>query len=95
MTFKVSITSAPVEVINFTSKKDGSAQSMRKQTGYLHTILPDGTPSPFPDKFSFIVERDSAPYAPGDYTLHPSALGVDRDGRLSCVTRLTPIKRAG
>jgi len=74
---------------------DFADATTRKQTAYLHTILPDGSPAPFPDKFSFIVDRDSAPYAPGEYTLHPSALGVDRDGRLSCVTRLTPIKRAG
>jgi len=88
--WKVTITNSPVEVIRYTSKRDGSAQELRKQTGYLHTVGTDGTPSPFPDKFGFLLNRDEAPHPPGEYTLHPSALTVDREGRLSCLPRLTP-----
>lgn len=89
---KVSFTSAPIEVIPYTSKKDGSAQTMRKQYGYLHVVLEDGTPSPYPDKFGVLLERDQAPYPPGEYVLHPSSVTVDREGRLSCRPRLIPVK---
>jgi len=88
--WKVTILPTPVEVISYTSKKDGSPQSLRKQTGYLHTFTSDGQASPFPDKFAFLLNRDEAPYAPGEYTLHPSALIVDREGRLAALPRLTP-----
>jgi len=91
---KVSFTSAPIEVIPYTSKKDGSPQQLRKQSGYLHVILEDGTPSPYPDKFGILLERDQAPYPAGDYVLHPSSVTVDRDGRLACHPRLTPVKQA-
>lgn len=89
---KVSITSDPVEVIRYTNKA-GQAAELRKQTGYLHSVRPDGTPAPFPDRFGFLLNRDQAPYPAGEYQLHPSAVTVDRDGRLSCASVLTPAKR--
>lgn len=82
-----------VETVNYTDKK-GQAASFVKQVAYAHVVNADGTVPPFPEKFSFIVARGEAPYAPGEYTLHPSALYVDRDGRLACNPRLTPAKRA-
>lgn len=86
---KIVISSGEPELINYTGK-DGKPAQLRKQTGHAFTVQPDGSVAEFPDKFGFLLNRDQAPYARGEYTLHPSALTVDRDGRLSCVPRLTP-----
>ncbi len=91
---KITVTAAPIEVINYTSKKDGSPQQLRKQTAYAHVMGEDGTPGPFPDKFGFLLDRDQTPYPAGEYQLHPSAIAVDRDGRLTCYPRLTPVKQS-
>lgn len=90
---KVSVTSAPVEVINYTDKKTGQPAQLRKQTAYLHTFSEDGSASAFPDKFGFLLGREQAPFPAGEYTLHPSAIVVDREGRLSCLPRLTPAQK--
>lgn len=90
---QVTITSSPVEVISY-KDKSGQPATLRKQTGYAHVFLEDGSPSPFPDKFGFLLARDQAPWPAGSYTLHPSALAVDREGKLTCLPRLTPAKPA-
>jgi len=92
---KFTVTGQPVEVINYTDKTTGAGKQLRKQSAYAHVIEQDGTSAPFPEKFSFLLNRDQDAYPAGEYTLHPSALVIDRDGRLSCLPRLTPIKRAG
>lgn len=86
---RIVIPSTPVELIKYTDKA-GRPAELRKQTGYAFTVTEAGEVAQFPDKFGFILGRDQQPYAPGEYTLHPSAAVVDRDGRLSCVPRLTP-----
>lgn len=91
---KITIPTGDVETIAYTNKTTGQPAQLRKQTGYAHVIGTDGAPSPYPDKFGFLLNKDQQPYPAGDYTLHPSALYVDRDGRLQCAPRLTPIKRA-
>jgi hypothetical protein len=87
--WKVTIANPDVEVIKYTDKK-GAPAELRKQTAYFHAFGVDGTPGPFPDRFGFLLNRDQPAYPAGDYTLHPSALQVDRDGRLTCAVRLTP-----
>lgn len=62
------------------------------QTVYAHTVDRDGVAPPVPEKLEVILEKDAQPYAPGDYTLHPSAVYVDRDGKLQCSPRLVPVK---
>lgn len=92
---RISILSPALETINYTSKKDGSPQQLRKQTAYAHTVDSEGVASPYPEKFGFILGRDQQhAFAPGDYTLHPSAFTI-RDGKLLLSdTRLTPVKPA-
>lgn len=90
---KITITSVEVDVIKYTDKRGQPAQ-LRKQTGYLHGYEPSGQPLPFPDKFSFLLDSDAAPFPAGTYDLHPSAVFVDREGRLACAPRLTPAKPA-
>jgi hypothetical protein len=78
--------------------KKGQPAELYFQTAYLHTIEPSGEPSFAPGKFEFIAERgdDNQPkaVARGQYELHPSAIQINRDGRLEVTpTRLTPVKR--
>lgn len=92
---RISIHSPAVEVINYTSKKDNTPQSLRKQTGYAHTVDTEGVAAPFPEKFGLLLNREQQPWPAGDYTLHPSAFAV-RDGKLLLSNiRLTPVRPAG
>lgn len=89
---KIIIAQATAEIIPYTSKKDGSAQQLRKQTGYAATVDKEGAPALFPEKFGFLLNRDEAPHAAGEYTLHPSAFEVV-DGKLTLRNvRLTPVR---
>ncbi len=78
---KLTIASAAVNEIPYKDKKDGSAQILRLQAGYAHTVDRDGVPGMFPEKFEFIVPRTGV-FVPGEYTLHPSGFYV-RNGRLN------------
>jgi hypothetical protein len=63
------------------------------QTIYCHTADQTGQPLPFPEKVEIILDKGQAPHAPGEYTLLPNSLHVDRDGRLAVAPKLTPLKR--
>lgn len=90
---KVTIPNLPVETVFYTSKKDGSPQQLRLQTAYAHTVDQDGSPTLYPEKFNFPLNRDQAPFASGDYTYHPSAFQV-RNGRLThSDSSLVPLKK--
>lgn len=89
---RITIAQATAEIIPYTSKKDGSAQQLRKQTAYAHTVDKEGAPALYPEKFGFLLNRDEAPHPAGDYTLHPSAVEV-MDGKLLLRNvRLTPVR---
>lgn len=90
---RVTIAQATAEIIPYTSKKDGSAQTMRKQSGYAFVTDSEGAVGLYPEKFGFLLNRDQQPFAAGDYLLHSSALEV-RDGKLTLANvRLTPAAR--
>lgn len=91
---KVTVAQTTVKEIKGTSAKTGKAYQMRFQTAYAHTVDKDGNTPPYPEKFEVMLDNDAAAYAPGDYQLHPSAVYVDRDGRLAISARLTPLKTA-
>lgn len=91
---KITVAQTTVKEVKGTSKSTGKPYHMRFQTAYAHTLDKDGNAPPYPEKFEVILETDAPAYAVGDYTLSPSALYIDRDGRLACSPRLTPIKRA-
>ena len=90
---KFTVVSAAVRELNGTSAKSGKAYALRFQTVYAHTVDRDGVVAPFPEKLEVILDTGAQPYAPGDYTLHPSAVYVDQNGRLACSPRLVPVKR--
>lgn len=90
---RVTIASPALREIPYTDKK-GAAAKLLIQTAYLHTVDADGVVAMYPDKFEIVLGKGvTTPFAPGDYTLHPSAITVSRDGRLACEPRLTPITK--
>lgn len=89
---KITVASATVREVPYTDKK-GQPAKLLIQAAYLHTIDADGVIAPFPDKFEIVLPKGvTTPFALGEYTLHPSAISVDNNGRLSCQPRLTPVK---
>lgn len=95
---KVTVVSPELRRQPYVSKKTGQPAELFFQTAYVHTVDAKGTPAPFPEKIEFIADRDERgevkAYARGEYTLHPSAVYVDRDGRLAASMRLTPLPPA-
>jgi hypothetical protein len=93
---KVTVLDAKLRVQGYTDKK-GNAATLPFQTAYIYTVDDEGKSGPFPEKLEFIAPRDPngnpAAYQPGDYTLHPSAVYIDRNGRLAAQMRLTPLKQ--
>ncbi len=89
---KITIAQTTLREMKGTSAKSGRPYHMRFQTGYAHTLDKDGNTPPYPEKFEISLDTDAAAYAPGDYMLSPSAVYVDRDGRLAVAPRLTPWK---
>jgi len=91
MTILVQVHSASLRVIDYTDKKTGQPARLLTQTAYLHAVNENGEKGPVPDKFEIVLPKgQSVGHPPGLYTLHPSALYVDRNGRLSVSPRLAP-----
>ncbi len=94
---KVTVVSQAVRIQPYTDKKTNEPKTLPFQTAYVFTVDDEGKPGLYPEKIEFIPPRDpaghSAPYAPGDYQLHPSAVFIDRNGRLAAQMRLTPLKQ--
>lgn len=95
MTTLISIFDPALREINYTDKRTNQPAKLLTQTAYLHTLGADGKPaSPIPDKFEIVLPKgQTVALPPGDYTLHPSALYVDRQGRLTVSPRLVPAAR--
>jgi len=90
---KVEIESSQVRELSGQSKATGKAYYLRIQSGYAFVVGPDGKPARYPERFEFILDADQAPYPPGLYHLHPSAIRV-RDGRLIlAAVALAPVKQ--
>jgi hypothetical protein len=91
---RITIVKGEAETIPYTSKKDGSPQQLRKQTGYAYTVDRDGVIAPFPEKFGFLLNRDEAPLPVGDYTVHPASFQVVEGNLQIRNVRLTPVRPA-
>lgn len=95
---KVTVHSADVRSYSGNAKATGKPFTLHFQTVFGHFIDKNGNPSPYPEKFEIIVERDergnAQPYAPGEYQLHPSSLYLDRRGDLAVAPRLIPLRKA-
>ena len=91
---KVRVTSSDIRNLDGVSKTTGKEYHLRMQTVHGFFISPEGVVPEYPDKFDVFLEKDQSAYAPGWYTLHPSAVYLNFDGKLSISPRLTPIKPA-
>jgi len=92
MTILIQVHSASLRQIDYTDKKTGQPARLLTQTAYLHTVNENGEKGPVPDKFEIVLPKGVAiGTPPGLYTLHPSAVYVDRNGRLSVSPRLAPV----
>lgn len=94
---KITIVSDTLRQQAYTNKK-GLPAKLFFQTAYLHTVGADGKPNYAPEKFEFIADRNElgepVALALGDFTLHPSAIQLSREGRIEVLpTRVTAIKR--
>lgn len=89
---KITVAQTTVKEIKGLAKASGKPYHMRFQAAYAHTLDKDGNPPPYPEKFEVMLDTDAPAYAVGDYTLSPSAVYIDRDGRLAVAPRLTPWK---
>jgi len=90
---RITVAQSTVRELKGVSKNTGKPYHMRFQAGYAHTVDRDGNTPPYPEKFEISLGNDDTAYQPGEYTLHPSAVYVDRDGRLAVSARLTPIAK--
>lgn len=90
---KITVAQTTVRDIRGTSAKNGKPYHLRIQTAYAHTLDKDGNAPPYPEKFEVILETDAPAFPVGDYTLQPSSVYIDQNGRLSCAPRLTALTR--
>ena len=85
------VTASPIVERKGTAKLTGKPYHLRIQTAHAFTIDEHGVIAEFPDKFEILLDPEQAPYARGKYQLQPSAVFVNRDGRLDVRPRLTPV----
>lgn len=93
---KITVPSLPVRNMTGIAKATQKPYNLDFQTVYYHTADKQGNPLPFPEKSEIILDKgtDGLPmmYAPGEYTLAPASLYVDRNGSLAVAPKLIPLK---
>lgn len=94
---QVSVHSAALREQPYNDKKTGERKVLHFQTLWLHLIGRNGEAEPYPTKLEVIADVDQrngmpTAYQPGKYSLHPSAIYIDRDNRLAVAPRLVAIK---
>lgn len=95
---KVSVTSTEVRNQSGNAKASGKPYSLNFQTVWMHTVDRHGHPNPFPEKTEIILEKDASGaalyYTPGEYTLAPESIYIDRGGNVAVSPRLVSLKPA-
>jgi hypothetical protein len=92
---KVTVPALPVRNMKGIGKTSLKPYDFNIQTIYCHTADQLGNALPFPEKSELMLDSDQAPFPPGEYTLLPNSLYVDRQGRLAVAPKLTkfvPVK---
>lgn len=94
---KITITSTAIREMKGLGKQSGKAYHMAFQLGWIHTYEKDGQPLPYPEKIELMLDKaeDGAFlfHPAGEYTLHPSSIYVNADGKLSVAPRLLPVAK--
>ena len=95
---KVTVVSSKLRELKGVAKVSGKPYHMAFQDVYLHTVNPDGEIAPFPEKVEHSLDKNPdgsfTAFQPGEYTLQPSSVYVDRDGKPALSLRLTPLKQS-
>lgn len=93
---QITVAQDTIRVISYTDKRTGKPAKFYVQTAYAHTVDKQGNRPPYPEKIELPLDRDEhgqpLAHPPGEYALHPSAIYVDRNGRLQVGVRLAPLK---
>ena len=89
---KLTIPALPVRNMKGTGKTSGKPYDINIQTVYCHVSDQNGQPLPYPEKSEIMLATGQSPFAPGDYTLSPDSLYVDRQGKLSVSPKLVALK---
>lgn len=93
---KFTVPSLPIRSQKGIGKVSQKPYDMAFQTVYAHTQDQSGQPLPFPEKTEIILSDDNrSGYPPGEYTLSPNSLYVDRQGNLAVAPKLVPLKPRG
>jgi hypothetical protein len=88
---RISVPALPVRRLQGVSKTTQKPYDLTFQTIYAHVADENGKPLPFPEKTEVTLDNGQQAYTPGDYTLSPASLYVDRNGRLAVAPKLVAI----
>jgi len=92
---KITVPALPIRNMKGVGKASGKPYDMNFQTVYAHTADQTGQPLPYPEKTEIILDKDQVAFPPGEYTLSPNSLYVDRNGQLVVAPKLVPLKPRG
>jgi len=70
---KISITSTAVHTKSGIGK-NGRPYEIREQAAWVHLYDQDGKANPYPTGMMLMLEKQSAPYAVGDYIMESSSI---------------------
>lgn len=90
----VEIKSDQVQTKAGVSAKTGKPYSIREQEGYAQIFGRNGEPAPYPVRITLALEDGAQAYAPGQYTIDPRCVYVDRFGGLT-MGRVKLVLRSG
>lgn len=91
---RVTVAQTTIRTIPYTDKK-GVEQKLYVQNAYAHTVDDQGNAPIYPEKFEIVLPRGQIEgYPVGEYQLAPSAIYVDRQGKLGINARLKPMQAA-
>jgi hypothetical protein len=88
---RITIHALPLRQMKGVGKQSGKPYDFYIQTAYAHTADQNGNALPVPEKFELTIDSPADAYKPGDYTLSPASLYVDRQGRLAVAPKLVAI----
>ena len=88
---RITVPDLPARRMQGTSKTTHKPYDLQIVTIYCHVADVNGKPLPYPEKSELMLDATETAPAPGDYTLSPASLYVDRNGRLAVAPKLVPI----
>lgn len=88
---KINITTTAIQTKSGISSKTGKPYEIREQPAWIYLVDEDGKQQPHPVTMMIMLEKNQAPFALGDYILHPSSIQSGRFGSLQIRPLLRPV----